>query len=131
MGRKRTNFEEIEPKNAKWLNMKIIINKGDINRLVKELPTLKPKGIKVDTLNTQGNVIELTLRTNKPNLFMFMLKSARYSIANGIMFKSVFKDFEHSLDWCGYYETTPTSTIEGSRFNNREKINKLLKEHFS
>lgn len=129
MGRKKIK-EEFEPKNAKWLNMKIITSGKDNTELIKGLPSLKPKGIKVDTMKSQGNVIELTLRTNKPDLFMFMLKSARHSIANGIMFKAVFKDFERSLDWCGYYETNTTSAIEGSRFTNREKLENMLRTYF-
>ena len=131
MGRKRKNFEEIEPKSSKWLNMKIIINKGDINRLVKELPKLKARGIKVDALIVGDNIIELTLRTSKPSLFLFVLHCARFSLSNGISFKCVFKDYECSLDWCGYYETNPTSTIEGSRFTNRTKLNQMLKTYFS
>ena len=131
MGRKRKNFEEIEPKSSKWLNMKIILSKGNIDTLANELQNLKPNRVNIDSINTQGNIIELTLSSNRPNLFMFMLKSARYSITNGIMFKAVFKDFEHSLDWCGYYETNMHSTIEGSRYTNREKLNRFLKEYFS
>lgn len=130
MGRKRIKADA-EPKTAKWLKVKFITSGGDITKLVKELPKLKVRGIKVDALIVGDNTIELNLRTSKPSLFLFVLHCARFSISNSISFKCVFKDNECSLDWCGYYETNPTSTIEGSRFTNQTKLNQMLKTYFS
>lgn len=128
--KKKTTTNEFEPKNSKWLNMKIMTSGGEINLLVKGLLTLKTRGVKVEITRTQRNLIELNLHTNKPNLYSFMLKLARFSVGKGMMFKAVFKDFEHSLDWCGYYETNMYSTLEGSRLNNRTKIERLLETYF-
>jgi len=131
MGRKKINLEGFVPRGAKWLNMKIIVKVGTANNLIKALPTLTPKYVKLDNLAVnEDNIISFSLRTTKPDLFMLMLKTARHSIANGIMFKAVFKDLKNTIDWCGYYETNPTSTIEGSRYTNKERLNQMVRTYF-
>lgn len=121
---------EFEPKHSKVLTMKIIVSNGNASRLVKELPAMKPRGVKVKMLGLLDNTIEMVLSTSKPDIFAFLLKSARFSIANGIMFKAVFKDDENTPDWCGYYETNKTSALEGSRFTNVEKLNRMIQTYF-
>lgn len=130
MGRKRTKTNEFEPKNARWLTMKIITSGGNVDQLTKAFPSLKTRGVRVEIVMTNSNVVVLKILADKPSLFTFMLKLARHSVANGIMFKAVFKDSERSLDWCGYYETNTTSAIEGSRFTNREKLENMLRTYF-
>ena len=129
MGRKRTKTNEFEPKNARWLNMKIITNGGNVDQLTKAFPSLKTRGVRVEIVMTNSNIVVLKILADKPSLFTFMLKLARHSVANCIMFKAVFKDDKKTLDWCGYYETNPTSTIEGSRFTNQTKLNQMLKAY--
>lgn len=129
MGRKKIK-EEFEPKSARWLTMKIITNGGNVNQLTKAFPSLKTRGVRVEIVMTSSNIVVLKILADKPSLFTFMLKLARHSVANGIMFKAVFKDDKKTLDWCGYYETSMTSTIEGSRFTNREKLENMLQTYF-
>lgn len=130
MRRKRTKTNEFEPKNARWLTMKIITSGGNVDQLTKAFPSLKTRGVRVEIVRTNCNIVVLKILADKPSLFTFMLKLARHSVANGIMFKAVFKDDKKTLDWCGYYETSMTSTIEGSRFTNREKLENMLRTYF-
>ena len=130
MGRKRTKTNEFEPKSARWLTMKIITSGGNVDQLTKAFPSLKTRGVRVEIVMTSSNIVVLKILADKPSLFTFMLKLARHSVANGIMFKAVFKDDKKTLDWCGYYETSMSSTIEGSRFTNREKLENMLQTYF-
>lgn len=129
MGRLNIN-NETEPKNSKLLTMKILSTNGDIRLLARELQTTKLRGVKVRMLELQDKTIELKLQTTKPDIFAFLMRAARFSINNGIAFKAVFKDERNTLDWCGYYETNKTSTLEGSRFTNRVKLDSMLRAYF-
>lgn len=131
MGRHKTKNTEIkEPKNTKWFKIKIIFSNGDGNTLIEKLSEIKPKSMIFENAKFDNNTFSAKIKSSIPNMFMLLLKSAKFATPKGIKFTAVFIDFEKSLNWCGYYESTSLGTIEGSRFTNRTKLNAMIENYF-